>query len=51
LAKKLHQEFTGLYSQHLQDNDVELQMWNSRIYFVNENGIRYGARGGEMNEV
>jgi hypothetical protein len=25
LAKKLHQEFTSLYHQHLQDNDVELQ--------------------------
>jgi hypothetical protein len=25
LAKKLHQEFTCLYLQHLQDNDVELQ--------------------------
>jgi hypothetical protein len=25
LAKKLHQEFTGLYCQHLQDNYVELQ--------------------------
>jgi hypothetical protein len=24
---------------------------STRIYFVNANGIRYGARGGEMNEV
>jgi hypothetical protein len=25
LAKKLHQEFTSVYLQHLQDNDVKLQ--------------------------
>jgi hypothetical protein len=24
---------------------------STRIYFVNANGIRYGARGGDMNEV
>jgi exonuclease III len=24
---------------------------STRVYFVNVNGIRYGARGGEMNEV
>jgi hypothetical protein len=24
---------------------------STRVYFVNANGIRYGAKGGEMNEV